>query len=36
VFEETMAMSPEDTPIRTPRQRVGWDEDTSESLTGDK
>jgi Double zinc ribbon len=36
VFEETMAITPEEGPIRSPRQRVGWDEDTSGSLTADQ
>ena len=36
VFEETLALSPEDAPLRTPRRRSGWEEDASESLTGDQ
>jgi hypothetical protein len=36
IYDETMALSPEEGPIRTPRRRSGWEEDTSESLTGDQ
>jgi hypothetical protein len=33
IYDDTMALPPEAGPIRTPREPIGWDDDTSESLT---